>query len=176
MGSIVANGTVDGGVVVPVALDTPTHLQGLGHLLDDLDLFDHSVTFLALQGSGISSHVSHMGESDMVGDLVDADPRNGLSPIPVVPELVHLLGIVPPLDDEVTSHTGGDRRNACVHRTFRREVAVLAVDLEIACVGVVRERDGMDRRREGSRRRTLPLLGLDEGQGDGGRHDASDRD
>jgi len=174
--SVVADRTVHRGIVVPMALNAPTHLQRLGHLLDDLDLFDRSVAFLALERSSVLGHVAHMWEFHVVWELIDSSPWNRLAPVPIIPEFLNLLGIVSPRKDQVASHAGRNRWDAGIHRSLSRKVTVLAVDLEIAGMGVVGKCDGLDRRLQGRRGWRLPLLGLDEGQGDGGRHGADDRD
>src|SRR5262245_17583517 len=60
-------------VAVHVTVHAPPHVQR-GILLDDGHVLDRAVTRLA-GDPGVD--VPHMWESDVVGQLVDANPRNG---------------------------------------------------------------------------------------------------
>ena len=94
-----------------------------------------------------SGDVPHVRKVDVVRDLVDPNPRNRLLIRPVIPDLLdlRLLPLIGPTDNLVAAETGSDRGDARIDRPLRREVAVLAVDLVLAGVNGMGERDRLGR-------------------------------
>ncbi len=96
--------------------------------------------------------VPHVREVRVVGDLVDADPRDGLAVLGVGVRVdlgdLGLLDRVRAPHDLVAPPAAGHGGNPGVHGALRRVVAELAVHvvlpLAAARVAVVGERDGLD--------------------------------
>jgi hypothetical protein len=130
-----------------MAVDTPSHREWLIDLLEYVQLWHGPVTFQAddLLAGGTDLlpglDVTGMGIVDVIGNFVDADPRNGLVPVVVAPQLLDLLRIAPTRQHGVTPHARGDGWNTRVHGPFRRKVAVLTVDAVITGMGAVGKPD-----------------------------------
>ena len=135
-----ADGAVPGNAALYVASDTPTHRKRLVDLLDNRHFLDVPMAGRAVDFSGDVPHVRKM---DVVRDLVDPNPWNRLLPRPVIPDVLdlRLLPFIGPKDDLVAPPAGRDRWDAGVDRPLRRKVAVLAVDLVLAGVNGMGERD-----------------------------------
>lgn len=172
-----AHRTVNGDIVVTMALHAPTHSQRLRHLFDHRHLLHLPMTLLTLEIPSAGRHMSHVRELDVVRHFVDTNPGNRLTAVPIIPELLDLLWVVSALDHGVAAHARGFRRNPRIHGALRREMAVLTVDLELTRMRIVRKRNGLDRRYRFGRRRRSPLLRrLYEGQGAEGRNSSHGRE
>jgi len=127
-----------------VAGDAPTHQQLArfrSHGFQHTHLLHIAVACLA---SYTSIHMTHVGKTDVIGDLVDPSPRDWGSGSRVSTDLFHLFGIISTRNHEVTTHARIDGGNTRVYRPLSREVAVLAVDLKLPCMGIVGELDGLE--------------------------------
>lgn len=119
-----------------MATHAPSHREGLAHLLDDFDFLDVAVAVRTLYSSG---YMSHVGELDMVRDLVNSVPGDCLLPFKISTQKRNLLRILTPSYESVASHAGSNRRDPSPHRPLSRKVTVLAVNLVVAGMYVVRE-------------------------------------
>lgn len=120
-----------------VTTQAPTHFQR-GVLIDHFHRFHRPVAFLTPHTCG---HMTLVREINKVGQAVDAHPWDRLLPLPVVSQLPNFR---PAHSDELmAAHTALDRWKAGGDAASRRGVAILAVDLFIASVQFVAERDGL---------------------------------
>src|SRR5918999_1681697 len=94
--------------------------------------------------------VSLVWEVGVPGEIVNADPFDRLLLAPGLAQLpdFRLMRAVSPADDQVTSHTGLNRRDAGLRRDRDRVMAVLALDLVLTRVDVVAKEDWLPRTRK----------------------------
>ena len=138
-----AYGAVPGGAALNVATDAPPHRKGLVDLLDHGHLLHIPMAGRAVDLGGNMPHVRKM---DVVRNLVDPNPRNGLLIRPIIPDLLdfRLLPFVRATDDLVATEACPDRWDSGIDGPLCREMAVLAVDLVHAGVNGMGERDRLD--------------------------------
>src|SRR5262249_21929270 len=139
--SVVTHHAVERTLPLGVTGHAPPHRQGsnLGELGHRLDL---PVALLAGQPYLDVALVRKVHEP---GDLVDPYPLDRLGVLPISPELLDFLlelGILGG-HDLMATHTPLDRGQTSEGRAPRVGVAVLAINLEVACVDLVAEQDGL---------------------------------
>src|SRR5687767_971744 len=117
-----------------VAVHAPAHVER-GGLIHGFHVLHIAVAGLAAD-AGVD--VPHVREVDVLGKLVNANPRNGLLLVPVGSELLDLR--LSRGDDGVTPHAGAYSGESWVRRAVRGEVAVEAVHLQRVHVNRVAER------------------------------------
>ena len=120
----------------------PTHGERLVELLEDTHLLHLSVAFGAVDRR-LSGEVPHVRKVDVIGDLIYANPRDGLLVGPVFADLrdLRLLQLCGPADDLMAPYAGPDRRHPGVYRSLCREVTELAVDPVYSSMNVMRKSD-----------------------------------
>ena len=93
--------------------------------------------------SGID--VPHVREVHVIRDLIDTDPRNGLTGRVEVTNLLDFPALSRRRANDylVATEAGPDGRNSSIHRTFSRKMAVHTGDLILARVNIMREGDGL---------------------------------
>ncbi len=87
--------------------------------------------------------VAHVRELDMIGDLVDSIPGNRFLPLEVSSKPLDLLRVLTSRHELMTAHAGCHGRDPRPHGSLGREMAILAVDLVLAGVDIMGERDGL---------------------------------
>jgi hypothetical protein len=101
---------------------------------------------VALGAIDLRGDVPHVRKVDVVGDLIYANPRNGLLVGPVLAYLgdLSLLPLVGTPYDLVAPDACPDRRNSGVNRPFRRKMAVLAIDPVDTGMNIMRKSDWLN--------------------------------
>src|SRR5690554_1197277 len=137
--SVVTGHAIDRGVMLrlPVAVHTPTHVEGVGHL-DHIHAVYSAVTLRAVNAA---ADVRRVAELNVVGHVVDLDPLDGGAVAPSLGDLLDLRALG--FDLRVTIHAG-------VHRRHTRDGAFTGVNVTVAtrdlidpCVKLVAESDGL---------------------------------
>src|SRR6267143_733221 len=121
-----------------VTVDAPAHVERR-RLINLLHVLDLAVARLARHAR---VHVPHVREVNVLGELVDADPRHRLFLIPVGSELLNFW--FPRRHNGVAAHTGADRGQTRIERFICGEMAVKAVNLQRVDVNRVAERDRLN--------------------------------
>ena len=138
-GSIVTGDAVDRSVMfrLPVTIDTPAHIEGVGHL-DHIHSVDLSMTFRAVHAS---LNMGGMTELNVVGHVVNFDPLDGTTFLPVASELLDMRAIGRYLG--MTVHAGIDAGDRGMRAFTRANMAVATGDFVDTAVELVAEGKGL---------------------------------
>lgn len=123
-----------------MTIETPPHAQALV-VRDDLHLVHMTV---AAHASHATLHMNGVIEEDIVGHLMNSNPRNRFAALEACLDRRDLGAIG--LDRLVTAHAGLGGRYLRRRRIFDAGVAIKARETELAGVLSMRERDGLNRR------------------------------
>jgi hypothetical protein len=136
-----ADRTISRSAVLDMTIHAEPHRELLVDLLNHTDLRNISVAVHALHAG---RDMTHVGKLNMVGDLVDPIPGDGLTALRIPPQkldLLRVLGAIHPVSRCMATDTGRHRRNSGALGAFHSEVAVLAINLKITSMLVVGEGD-----------------------------------
>src|SRR6188508_16861 len=150
-GLVVAYGAIAGHFFLDVTIDAPAHREGL-HLVH----LRHCRHVAMTQNAGVATErfvgtegfdVSHVGEVNEGGEVVNPDPLGRVLVSPRVSHLLdlRLMGWRRPADHHVTPITRLDRWNPRLARYGRRVVTIHARDLVLTGVNIMAEENGLAR-------------------------------
>src|SRR6185503_18814614 len=125
---------------IAVAVETPAHADRLG-LRDDLHLIDPPVTAHAAYAA---REVHLVIEVDVVGKVVDADPRHRIAALPAVVDRAQARRVR--LHDVVAAHARLRVGHHRLEAALDVRVAIAAVEAELSGVLPVAEGHGLHRR------------------------------
>ena len=134
---VVASAAINWSVILrlTMAIHAETHRQAF----DLLNLF-HLLHLTVASGAILAGfNVRSVIKLHVVGKQIDLVPRNGLSGSVSFGQLLDVLTVR--LHDDVTIHTDIECGHGGVPRGLSPRMAVLAIDLEITCVLLVRKRE-----------------------------------
>ena len=107
-------------------------------LIDDLHFIDRAVATVAAH---TAIHVNSVVKVGVVGNLVDADPVDGLTGLPALTHRSQLRAVS--LDLGVAGHTGLRGRHIRVRGDLNETMTIPAIHPELLHVDDVRERNGL---------------------------------
>jgi len=122
-----------------MAIQAPSHLEGVDPLGDSHFVLDLSVALLALHST---ADVPLVAEVHKVGEVVDLLPWDRLTGVVILDEL-HELWPVLGADALVAVHARARFGNTCMDASARAGVAVLTCDLQCAGMELVGVGDGL---------------------------------